>query len=73
MKKIAFISSLAILMLFTVNVDAQKFSGLDKSPMDGASFPSSYKESAKIIRIKDRCKGSTFLLIKFINKSILIL
>ena len=30
---------------------AQNFSGLDKSPMDAASFPSSYKESDKLIKI----------------------
>lgn len=51
MKKIALISSLALLMLVTINANAQKFSSLDKSPMDGAAFPTSYKESAKIIKI----------------------
>jgi hypothetical protein len=41
----------AFMMLVSFNVDAQKFSDLDKSPMDGASFPSDYKESNKLIRI----------------------
>ena len=41
----------AFMMLVSFNVDAQKFSPLDKSPMDGASFPNDYKESNKLIRI----------------------
>ena len=39
------------LMLVSFNVNAQKFKGLDKSPMDAAAFPSSYKESDKLIKI----------------------
>ena len=38
-------------VLYSVNINAQKFSGLDKSPMDAASFPSSYKESNKLIKV----------------------
>lgn len=45
------IFSLAFLMLFSLNTNAQKFSDLDKSPMDVASYPSSYKESNKLIKI----------------------
>jgi hypothetical protein len=41
----------AAVMLFSYNVEAQKFSDLDKSPMDAASFPSDYKESDKLIKI----------------------
>ena len=41
----------AFLMLLSFNAEAQKFSPLDKSPMDGASFPSDYKESNKLIKI----------------------
>lgn len=41
----------ALCMLFSFDMEAQKFAGLDKSPMDAASFPSSYKESNKLIRI----------------------
>ncbi len=38
-------------ILFTINMDAQKFSDLDKSPMDIASYPNSYKESNKLVKI----------------------
>ncbi|WP_323788178.1 DUF2911 domain-containing protein [Psychroserpens sp.] len=43
--------SLAFLMLISFNSNAQEFSGLDKSPMDAASFPSNYKEADKYIKI----------------------
>ncbi|WP_460218334.1 DUF2911 domain-containing protein [Psychroserpens sp. MEBiC05023] len=43
--------AMAFIMLISVNVNAQKFSGLDKSPMDAASYPSSYKDSNKLIKI----------------------
>ena len=39
------------LMLVSFNVNAQEFKGLDVSPMDTASFPSSYKESDKLVKI----------------------
>ena len=39
------------LALISVDATAQKFSGLDKSPADIASFPSSYKESGKSVRV----------------------
>jgi len=53
MKKSTLFTSIAFafLMLFSLNVNAQKFSGLDKSPMDAASFPSSYKVADKAIKI----------------------
>lgn len=53
MKKTTFISAIAVtfIMLFSLNVNAQKFPELDKSPMDAASFPPSYKESEKLIKI----------------------
>lgn len=41
----------AFLMLLSFHSSAQDFAPLDKSPMDGASFPSSYKEANKLIRI----------------------
>ncbi|WP_298236822.1 DUF2911 domain-containing protein [uncultured Algibacter sp.] len=41
----------AFIMLLSTNVDAQKFRGLDKSPMDAASFPASYKVSDKLIKV----------------------
>ncbi|MEH6538209.1 MAG: DUF2911 domain-containing protein [Psychroserpens sp.] len=43
--------AMAFAMLISVNMNAQEFSGLDKSPMDAASFPTSYKESNKLIKI----------------------
>jgi len=53
MKKIKLITSItcAFLMLLTMNAHAQNFKGLDKSPMDAASFPSDYKVSDKLIKI----------------------
>lgn len=53
MRKSNLITSVAFafLMLLSFNVDAQEFSKMDKSPMDAASFPSSYKESNKLIKI----------------------
>ncbi|MDB4180754.1 DUF2911 domain-containing protein [Flavobacteriaceae bacterium] len=53
MKKSNFKTSIvfAFLMLVSFNVNAQKFKGLDASPMDVASFPSSYKKSDKLVKI----------------------
>ncbi|PWK17505.1 DUF2911 domain-containing protein [Xanthomarina spongicola] len=53
MKKSTLISTLAfsLIMLFSTNIFAQDFSGLDKSPMDAASYPSSYKVSDKQIKV----------------------
>lgn len=53
MKTSTFIStiSMVFLMLFSVTVNAQKFLGLDKSPMDAASFPTDYKNPEKVIKI----------------------
>jgi hypothetical protein len=53
MKNIKLVTTLtcALLMLLTFNVNAQDFKGLDKSPMDAASFPSDYKVADKLIKI----------------------
>ena len=53
MKKFKLITTItcAFLMLLTFNLNAQNFKGLDKSPMDAASFPSDYKVSDKLIKI----------------------
>ena len=53
MKKTTFITSLAFafMMLLTANVQAQKFGGLDKSPMDAASYPSDYRNANKEIKV----------------------
>lgn len=53
MKTTSIISTItmAFIMLISVNMDAQNFPKMDKSPMDAASFPTSYKESNKLIKI----------------------
>uniref|UniRef100_UPI0040495041 DUF2911 domain-containing protein n=2 Tax=Gelidibacter sp. TaxID=2018083 RepID=UPI0040495041 len=53
MKKISIVStlSLAFIMLFSMQVNAQKFSDLDKSPMDAATFPGNYKVANKVIKV----------------------
>lgn len=43
--------AMAFLMLLSVHTNAQDFPDLNKSPMDAASFPTSYKESNKLIKI----------------------
>ena len=50
-KNVLVIAVLAIVLMFTNEMSAQKFSKLDKSPMDGASYPSSYKISDKLVKI----------------------
>lgn len=52
----------AFTFLFSAEVTAQKFSGLDKSPMDAAAYPSSYRESDKLVKIiysRPQLKGRT--------------
>lgn len=51
MKKILVVSTLLICLVFTSTVKAQKFSGLDKSPLDMAAFPSSYKIADKLVKV----------------------
>jgi len=51
MRKLLALTTLIVAFVFTSNVTAQKFSGLDKSPMDMAAFPSDYKVSDKAVRI----------------------
>lgn len=51
MKKVCTIVFLTIAMVFSTEAFAQDFSGLDKSPMDAASFPSSYKVADKAVRV----------------------
>jgi len=53
MKKSTLITTIAFafIMLLTTNMNAQKFSDLDKSPMDAASFPSSYKVAEKTVKV----------------------
>lgn len=53
MKKSTIISSIAFvfILLLSTNMNAQKFSKMDKSPMDAAAFPRDYKVSDKLIKI----------------------
>ncbi|NQX86324.1 MAG: DUF2911 domain-containing protein [Flavobacteriaceae bacterium] len=54
--------ALTFLMLFSLSITAQKFKDLDKSPMDAAAFPSSYKIAEKAIKIiysRPQLKGRT--------------
>ncbi|MEM6866388.1 MAG: DUF2911 domain-containing protein, partial [Bacteroidota bacterium] len=51
MKKLLLFSFLVIGLVFTTETRAQKFSGLDKSPADIASYPTSYREADKSVRI----------------------
>jgi len=51
MKKVSFIALMAFAMIFTTEAIAQKFSGLDKSPLDIAAFPNDYKKANKTVRI----------------------
>ncbi len=51
MKKVCTLAIMAFALVFSTEVIAQEFSGMDKSPMDMAAFPASYKEADKTIRI----------------------
>ncbi len=51
MKKLMTLATLALALVFTTNLTAQDFGGLDKSPADIASYPSSYKVSDKMVKI----------------------
>ncbi|WP_452597202.1 DUF2911 domain-containing protein [Pontimicrobium sp. MEBiC01747] len=53
MKKSSFFTAttFVFMTLLSFSVNAQNFSGLDKSPMDVASFPTSYKESNKLVKV----------------------
>lgn len=51
MKKILTLSTLMFALILTTVATAQDFSGLDKSPMDMATYPTDYKISEKSIRI----------------------
>lgn len=51
MKKVSLIALMAFTMIFTTEALAQKFSGLDKSPMDMAAYPNDYKKANKAMRV----------------------
>jgi hypothetical protein len=51
MKRILTLTAFALTLVLSTSATAQEFSGLDKSPMDMASYPSSYRVSDKAVRI----------------------
>ena len=51
MKNYAVLFTSAFALIFTISVSAQDFSGLDKSPMDAAAYPASYRVTDKIVRV----------------------
>ncbi|AZQ58883.1 DUF2911 domain-containing protein [Maribacter sp. MJ134] len=51
MKRLLVLTTFIFALVFTTTASAQKFSGLDKSPLDMASYPSDYKVSEKVVRI----------------------
>jgi hypothetical protein len=51
MKRILTLTAFALTLVFSTSASAQEFSGLDKSPMDMASYPSSYRVADKAVRI----------------------
>lgn len=50
-KSIITIVGFATMMFCFQTAIAQEFKGLDKSPMDATAFPSSYKESNKLVKV----------------------
>lgn len=51
MKKIITRATLMVALVLTTGISAQEFSGIDKSPMDMAAYPTDYKVSEKSVRI----------------------
>jgi hypothetical protein len=51
MKKIIAVSTFLVCLVLTTNVNAQKFSSLDKSPLDVTAYPTSYKVADKLVKI----------------------
>lgn len=50
-KSILTILVLVIALVFSNEVNAQKFSKLDKSPMDAAAYPDNYRVSDKLVKV----------------------
>ncbi|WP_418263063.1 DUF2911 domain-containing protein [Flavobacterium faecale] len=53
MKKSTFLTTVTSVFVFLVtsNLQAQKFKGLDASPMDAVAFPTNNKETNKLIKV----------------------
>lgn len=51
MKKVSTLATLMFALILTTVATAQDFSGMDKSPMDMAAYPTDYKVADKAMRI----------------------
>ncbi|TLP77022.1 DUF2911 domain-containing protein [Maribacter sp. ACAM166] len=51
MKRVSTLATLLFALILTTIATAQDFSGIDKSPMDMAAYPTDYKVSEKTVRI----------------------
>tara|TARA_R110000868_G_scaffold21640_10_gene89806 strand:+ start:1819 stop:2370 length:552 start_codon:yes stop_codon:yes gene_type:complete len=51
MKKLFAVATLVVCLIFTTSSNAQKFSSLDKSPMDATAYPTSSKEANKLVKV----------------------
>lgn len=50
-KAILTIAILTIAMVSSTSINAQEFKGLDKSPMDAASYPTNWRNADKLVKI----------------------
>ena len=50
-KTFSLIAAIMLAVVFTNQANAQEFKGMDKSPMDQAAYPSSYRVSDKVVKI----------------------
>ncbi|WP_394747043.1 DUF2911 domain-containing protein [Spongiimicrobium salis] len=51
MKKLVMLTFMVVALAFSTEMNAQKFEGLDKSPLDKASYPSSGRVADKAVRV----------------------
>lgn len=50
-KTLSLVAALVLAVIFSNQATAQDFKGLDKSPMDVAAYPSSYRVSDKVVKV----------------------
>ena len=50
-KSLSLIAALILAVVFTNQANAQEFKDVDKSPMDQAAYPASYRVSDKVVKI----------------------
>ena len=50
-KTLSLVAALVLAVIFSNQATAQEFKGLDKSPMDVAAYPSSYRVSDKVVKV----------------------